>query len=120
MLRESVGAGADSRSRTIGISKRQVFPAFSPFVKQRIRQSERPTDDPIVASGSAFAMSLRLTAPTVASYVTNGMHGRLFKVAPNATQLAAQPAMQLADSGLNRPAVRTPSFAPESPDDSEA
>jgi hypothetical protein len=44
----------------------------------------------------------------------------VFKVAPNATQLAAQPAMELADSGLNRPAVRMPSFAPESLDDSGA
>lgn len=45
---------------------------------------------------------------------------RVFKVAPSATNLAAQHAIPVDHASLNRPAVRTRRFAPESSDDSGA
>jgi hypothetical protein len=43
---------------------------------------------------------------------------RVFKLAPNASKLSARRAISVNDADLNRPAVRTLSFVPESLDDS--
>jgi len=91
---------------------RETLCELKSLARRRSIESHRNSN---VHRTSDVARSLRRFVGRLATSMSS-----VFKVAPNATQLAAQRSMQLADAGLNRPTIRTPSFAPESSDDSGA